>query len=261
MRNFSEMGRKRKPRGEPYPAAPPNISVSGPMDAHVVRKDPNAEAQLLQRGGGEDELPSLLGSISPLSPAQGTPPGNPAAIWSSPESGERPLDQGAHRQSSAGSDKGETATLSPGLPTGQTGEERGTLLRETVGAEGGVPERFTSAVVRPAVFTLETIWETLVDLKVSIMSQIKSLSDTGKELEDKVKVVVNSQVDMDRQIMSNRDKIKNIELTQTVMIKDRKNISMKLEQMENTIRSKNLRFINFPQISLISPRDIFKRYL
>ncbi|XP_029442995.1 glutamate decarboxylase 1-like [Rhinatrema bivittatum] len=126
--------------------------------------------------------------------------------------------------------------MSPILTPGQIGEVSGTLLRETVGAEGGVPERFTTAVVRPAAFTLETIWETLVDLKVSIMSQIKSLSDTGKEMEEKIKVVSNAQVDMDQQIMTNRDKIKNIELTQTAMIKERKNISMKLERMENTIR-------------------------
>ncbi|XP_029462041.1 armadillo repeat-containing protein 8 isoform X2 [Rhinatrema bivittatum] len=91
------------------------------MDAHVLWGERVTGAQPLESGGGEEELPSLPGSLSPFSPVEETPSRNPAVEKRITGAAGTMSDQSVRAPSLAGTAGDASSTGSP-FTSGQPGE-------------------------------------------------------------------------------------------------------------------------------------------
>ncbi|XP_029427478.1 uncharacterized protein LOC115073301 [Rhinatrema bivittatum] len=188
-------GRKRRARERLVLETSPASPESGPMDAHVVYGVAYpGEKQLLERSHEGNETPeSLLDSIISLSPDQRTPPENPAVSRTSTLA-THPLlsDDVNDRGGAIRVTLRETAVEA--VEYSVSGEiSTGGFLQFQAEQRTTIPEIFNlgmkmTLMVRPQVFTLETIWETLVILNDNVTSQLNPLIKKMVDIESQINV-------------------------------------------------------------------------
>ncbi|XP_029466987.1 uncharacterized protein LOC115096477 [Rhinatrema bivittatum] len=196
------------------------------------------------------------------------PPENPALARSNHEVEGTPTAHAAIGAFTAGSIPAALAVESPGYILGQLQDiEQGARPKEPgLVSKGTVPKQVggisvLTSVTRPSVFTLENIWDAILELKALITQQVSILTLKCGDLEGKMTEITNMTTEHEQQLISVRVQSNSVQQTQTALIKENINLNMRIEALENSVRNRNLRLINFPKLPLIPPREMFKRYL
>ncbi|XP_030050485.1 uncharacterized protein LOC115464232 [Microcaecilia unicolor] len=114
---------------------------------------------------------------------------------------------------------------------------------------------------KPAEVTLDSLWTLIVDLGKSITPQINRLNQEMLKQEEKINNMDLKIVKLEQTQEQKDLDMKRLLTQQEVMIKDLTSLRRKTELLENNIRSNNLRLINFPRQTVISPREMLKKYI
>ncbi|XP_029440709.1 uncharacterized protein LOC115080593 [Rhinatrema bivittatum] len=232
------MGRKRK--AKVYTSSPVPPHRSGPMDQHVIRQLETPE---------EDSLGAT--SLVSLSPGE--------RLLPPPQPNLEPSREAACNQ--LGAVQGDSRELQS-LDSPGTVEIRTSLTLDSARVKIPVDTQcHIEPVVIPENVTLVDLGRMISRLDNNIMLMNNSLSTVingNRVLIDEQARKVN-QCEKELGILTN--KVQLVQQSGEVFIRDSIVMHKEIEYIENMLRVKNLRITNFPVTRLLSPEEMFKKFL
>lgn len=113
--------------------------------------------------------------------------------------------------------------------------------------------------VKPEKFTLETLGDAIVNLTRVVSGQSQHLQ---KKIQKQEVLLGHQQTAVEALKSSVAEHAVLIDSMRDFYFyyEDLSVIRVKLKALENTSRASNLRFVNFPKSSIVSPQEMFKRY-
>nr|XP_033792449.1 uncharacterized protein LOC117356822 [Geotrypetes seraphini] len=146
----------------------------------------------------------------------------------------------------------------------QTREEELVRVSTIAAAQGTFsimgPRMESAPFQRPKVINMETIWEAISSLQLSLGNQIQQLSTTCMAMLSEHTEIKNKLSTVEK-MAECETRLKNLELQASIWVKDSGNLHFKNEMLENVTKRCNLRIINFPKVFPISAQDMLKQYL
>ncbi|XP_030063386.1 uncharacterized protein LOC115472970 [Microcaecilia unicolor] len=141
------------------------------------------------------------------------------------------------------------------VSAGVTSEDPG-MQKSTLKPEGTC----LSSVKNPEV-TLETIGVMLDLMNSTLQKTSGDVLNLNAKFEE-LKVTVESVKDnLTKQVANLGKEVESFKEFKTMFVKDNMDIRRKIEQLENHNRRLNLRLLNFPKLSGVTPIETFRRYL
>nr|XP_033784732.1 uncharacterized protein LOC117352381 [Geotrypetes seraphini] len=267
-----------KRRGKGASSAPrrPGSASSGNIEDLLRRMQGVMGTSVVPPAGtllGNGLEASLRAHEISLSPDTRIPPPNPRAT-SSPGVGSQPEVGVSSPPEAAGNGEMNIDSGSQGLQQSLSVFEDTTTLGLTPiqeGRRGEVPvagepniqllNLQTVDLVKPQEVTMGALWDLIANLTRTVNSNHLQIEGKIKTQEKEVLQIKQDLGESKLDIQCIKDQLKSSKLLQDTLIKDNINLRRKIETFENFSRNNNLRLINFPRISTVTPREMLKRYL
>nr|XP_033794588.1 uncharacterized protein LOC117357718 [Geotrypetes seraphini]XP_033794589.1 uncharacterized protein LOC117357718 [Geotrypetes seraphini] len=122
-------------------------------------------------------------------------------------------------------------------------------------------EKVVLPMQRPKVFNMETLWEAISSLQLSLGFQIQQLSSRNTTVLSENLDIKNKLSSLETKMEEYDSRLKVVKTKALTWVKDSGNLHFKIEMLENATKKCNLRIINFPKVFPVSAQDMFKKYL
>ncbi|XP_030060864.1 hydrocephalus-inducing protein homolog [Microcaecilia unicolor] len=223
--------------------------VSGPELASTPLA--GASAQTLDSSGDGASL-SPVERAAPPQPGREAIVASPGAMVSRGEPGDQ---EGRLHERTTGA----TLQAEPGLTAAQALEKTVSTLEQA--AKAPLPVFSMGRVEKPAVVTLETLWDLTSSTHSALQNLILKNMETIKVLSETALNQIQTSESQATEVRRMSEKVEKLDLVGQTLIKDKNFTLRRLEYLENYSKRLTLRFINFPRSPMVVPIQMIRKYL